>query len=452
MSAITYARTFQHAPLTNEIANPRFEMWLGGAILATFLFGSVGWASMAHLDAAIHSPAVVRVAGNRQTVQSSANGVVARIAVKEGQRVVAGQVLIDLTSTEASAQNDALASHVYALQAEIARIAAENSEISKVSMPTAWAALTEDDRALAMGALANEQSNLDAQRALLASQRAVLQQRIVQIGDQIGGYRQRQSANMQQMQLNKDELDQTQALFSKGYAPKTRVLALQRSAASITGEMGATAGEMARLQSQSGETRLQSLQLADERKRQNTDRLRQAETELQTALPQWRAAREQLERTRVRAPVAGSVIGLSVNTIGAVIGAGQKLLDIVPTVGDLVVEARVSQSDANDLKQGQSAKVQISGMRGRVLAPLAGTVTRVSADALTDEKTGQPYFSATVAVPRAELDRVSREAGIDGLVKPGTPVEMIITLRRRTALQYWLEPLLDRFSGALSEG
>jgi HlyD family secretion protein len=228
------------------------------------------------------------------------------------------------------------------------------------------------------------------------------------------------------------------------------VLGLQRSAATIDGDLGATDAEIARLRTSAGETRFQMLQLADTHAHDNTDRLRTAQSELGQVLPQWKAAREQVERSLVRAPVAGTVLGLAVNTVGGVAQPGQKLMDIVPSAGALEVEAQVSLGDANELRPGQAADVRVSGLRGRMLTPLHGQVARVSADSLTDEKSGRSFFTATVRVPRAAIDRLGRDAGIASL-KPGTPVDVAIPLVRRTALQYWIGPLTQRLQPALSE-
>jgi HlyD family secretion protein len=430
--------------------DPRTEMRIGGAIVGVFLFGFVGWSAIAHLDAAVHAPGSVRVSGNRQAVQSLAGGIVSRLDVREGDRVKAGQILVEFATTEALAQERSLARRAIGLQAEIARIRAEQTGAARIAPPAEWASLDGDERAEATRALAAEETNLAAARALRASERAVLRQRIAQTADQIGGYGERQRSNHRQGELNTQELDSVQQLYRQGYATRTRVLGLQRSAATIDGDIGATQAEIARLRTAAGETRFQMMQLDDQRAHDDSDRLRAAETELGQVLPQWKAAREQVERSLARAPVAGTVLGLVANTVGGVAQPGQKLMEIVPSSGALEVEAQVTLGDANELSAGQKADVRIMGLHGRNLPPLHGTVSRVSADSLTDEKTGRAYFTATVRVPRAELDRIGQEAGI-AAVKPGTPVDVAIPLGSRTALQYWIGPLAQRLRPALSE-
>ena len=453
MSVIARVMPFAARPPlgARAIHDPAFEIRAGGVLVGVFLLGFVGWAAVARLDAAVHMPGVVRVAGDRQAVQSLAGGIVTELDVREGDHVREGQPLVGFATTETLAQERSLASRVIGLQAEIARIHADQAGGSTVSAPPEWLELQGAEREAAARALASEQANLVAQRGLLDAERAVLRQRLAEVGHQIGGYDERQFSNHQQSVLNEDELDGVQQLYKKGYATRTRVLALQRSAASIEGDIGATDAEIARLRSSEGETRLQIMQLVDQREHDNTDRLRAAQTELESLLPQWKAAREQLARTTARAPVSGTVFDLRTNTVGGVAAAGQKLMEIVPDARALEIAAQVSIVDAADLHVGQQTDVRFAGLRGQRLAPLHGTISRVSADSLTDEHSGRSFFAVTVSVPRSELDRLSHEAGIDGSARPGTPMEMAAPLKPRTALEYWLGPLLSRMRPAMSE-
>jgi len=447
--ALRPATVLTGAPL--ETHDPRREIQIGTALIGLFVVGFLGWSAIAHLDSAVHSQGIVKVAGNRQAVQSMTGGVISAIHVRDGDYVTAGKILVEFASIEALAQERSLASRIFGLQAEIARIGAERAGNVVVTAPAEWSALSREDHALALRNLASEQGNLNAQRALMGSQWAVLQQRITQVGDQIQGYRERQLSNTRQSALNKDELEGVRQLYEKGFATRGRVLALQRSAAAIDGEIGGTVAEMARLRSSAGETRLQMMQLAEQRQRENADRLRTAQTDLNTLLEQWKTARDALARTRLRAPVSGTVISLSANTVGGVAGPGQTLMEIVPTKGELVVEAQVAPSDANDLHAGQRAELRLSSLRGRNPPLLHGRIERVSADSLTDEHSGRTYYTASIAVSRDQLAKVSSEMGIADSVRPGTPVEVIVPLKSRTALQYWIGPLTEKFSPALSE-
>jgi HlyD family secretion protein len=118
-------------------------------------------------------------------------------------------------------------------------------------------------------------------------------------------------------------------------------------------------------------------------------------------------------------------------------------MDIVPDRTPLVVEARFAPNDIDDLHTGQVATVRFTGLHDRDLPVLEGKLTRVSADSFVDEKTGQSFFTAEVAVPPEDVRIIQQRRGRDFELKPGMPVEILVPLRKRTALQYLLDPLTD---------
>ncbi len=118
-------------------------------------------------------------------------------------------------------------------------------------------------------------------------------------------------------------------------------------------------------------------------------------------------------------------------------------MDIVPDKAPLLIEARVSPNDADDLKAGQVAEVRLPTVHDRSLPTLQGKVTKVSADSFTDQRTGATYFTAEVAVPLGQLSSIEHKRDGAFALKPGLPVEVLVPLRKRTALQYLMEPLTD---------
>jgi HlyD family secretion protein len=126
-------------------------------------------------------------------------------------------------------------------------------------------------------------------------------------------------------------------------------------------------------------------------------------------------------------------------------------MDIVPDRAPLTIEARVAPAAADNVRPGQRANVRFDTLGLRSLAPLAGEVRRLSADAFTDERTGESYYTAEVFVPLSELRKIEEAGGADRL-RAGIPVSVEIPLRPRTALQYLLEPLTGTFRDSLNEG
>jgi HlyD family secretion protein len=185
---------------------------------------------------------------------------------------------------------------------------------------------------------------------------------------------------------------------------------------------------------------MQSLSVSSDRLQQIESDLKDTQSKLSEVLPKLVATRQQLEQATVRAPVTGQVVGLSVFTVGGVVAPGEKLMDIVPDGKQLIIQAQISPNDADDVFIGQRAQVRFTAVHDRSLPLFTGIVRTVSADSLTDEKTGRTFFRAEIEVPEAELKQVQSVLG-NGDLRPGLPVESMLTVRKRTALQYLLEPL-----------
>lgn len=425
--------------------DPRRDILLGGAVAAAFFVGLVGWAGFARMDAATNATGVVVVSGHRQTLQSRDGGVISALHVKEGQYVRAGDVLIEFAPAEVRAQERALTERVIDLQAELARLAAQQAGQSSMTAPPEFAGLSGEDRPIADLAMTAQQRALVAETGADAARHAVQRQRIAEAGQQELGYARQLEANHRQHELNAQELAGMRELAAKGYAPQTRVRALEGAAASLDGDAGSQTAEIARLKAFAGETRLATLQADQERAQQTAAEIRRADADLEQVAPQLQAAREQLKRTQLTAPVSGAVVGLTANTVGGVVGAGQRLMDIVPDKLPLIIEAQVAPRDANDLKVGQATQVRLGAASAHNMPVLHGVLSRMSADSVVDEHTGRAYFTADVTVPRAELARLSNADGQDAALRPGMPVDVVVPLRKRTALQFWLEPLSQRF-------
>jgi HlyD family secretion protein len=186
---------------------------------------------------------------------------------------------------------------------------------------------------------------------------------------------------------------------------------------------------------------LRQLEVEKSFKERSATELRDVEFALSELLPKYNAAKDQLERTRIRAPASGTVVGLSIFTVGGVITPGQRLMDIVPAKAMLIIEARVAPEDADDLSVGQAAEVRFSSLHERGLPILSGKLTRLSADSFTDEKTGESFYTAEVTVPPSELQVIRDVRGEKFALRAGMPVQVLVPLKKRTALQYAFEPL-----------
>ncbi|MDQ0252334.1 HlyD family secretion protein [Sphingomonas kyeonggiensis] len=439
------------APQARPFADPRGDIRMGVVIAALFFVLFLGAAAFVRLDAAAYAPGALVVSGQRQSVQHRDGGVVGKIHVREGQRVERGQLLVELAAAEVRAQERALASQAIRLLAQRARLEAEQLGRATITAPAQFASLSPEDRDEAALALKLQQTELSARTSVLAAQRGALDQRVVQSSQQGKGYGEQAVAAREQLRIIDDQIAALKPLADKGFVSQTRMRDLERARAELRGQGGQYSASAAQTRGAARESELQALEAERAFRERTASDLREVETSLGEVLPKWTAARDQLERTAIRAPTTGAVVGLSVFTPGGVIAPGQKLMEIVPERASLVIQARIAPDDADDLHVGQRALVKFSGLHERTLPNLEGQLTRLSADSFTDEKSGQSYFTGEVIVPHDQLKLIQQVRGKDFALRPGMPVQILIPLRKRTALDYAFEPLLGSFWASFRE-
>lgn len=425
--------------------DPTRELRFGGAVAIGFFVFFLGWAAVTRLDAGAYAQGVIAVAGNRQAVQHRDGGVVSAINVTEGQTVKKGQVLVEISAGEMRANERAMTGEVMTLLAQRARLNAERVLASSFAPPPEFASLPEEDKLLAAEAMTLQRQQFAARRGSVIAQRGVLTQRVGQLTEQIIGYERQLAANQEQQRLIGEELEGMRKLAAQGYAPVNRVRALERTEASLTGEDGSFRAQIARSGEAVGETRMQLLSIDRRMMEDVTSQLRDVEVRLDELQPKLFAIRNALAGAIVRAPASGKVVGLAVYTVGGVVPPGATLMEIVPQDRALVIEARVSPNDADDLKIGQETEIRFTSLHERDLPILKGKLVKLSADSFLDEKSGLRYFNAEVSVPPEEMERIRKVRGPRTGLQAGLPVEVLVPLRKRTALDYLLEPLLQTF-------
>ncbi len=434
-----------------EIANPRRDIRAGAIISFAFFVLFIGWAAFFRLDAAAHASGVLVVSGERQAVQHRYGGVVGAIFVREGQKVVRGQLLLQLSDPEVSAQARALRTQATQLLAERARLEAEQYDAGQVTPPTEFLALTGDARREAHVALERQAIELRERRAVLSAQRNALAERIDQSGQQGRGYGDQETATREQIRLIDEQLSAMQPLAEKGFVSKSRIRELGRARAALEGEQGQFRANVAQSRGAASETRLQIVEAERTFHERAAANMRDVETKLADVLPKLAAATEQLARTQIRAPATGAIVGLSVFTQGGVIGPGQLLMDIVPEHRPIRIEVRISPEDADDLEIGTTALIKFPGLHDRSLPDLIGVLSQFSADNITDERTAERYFTGQITVSPEQLAILRQARGADFALRAGLPVEALFPLRKRTALDYALEPLIGSFWGSFHE-
>jgi HlyD family secretion protein len=420
---------------------PDRDMRTGIIIAFLFFVVFLGWAAFARLDAAAYAPGRLTVEGQRQSVQHRDGGVIGAIFVKEGQHVRQGQPLMELAAADVRAQARMYSAQYIGLQAQRARLMAEQLGAGHVEWPAEFATLQGQEKEDAQEAIKLQTTQFVSRASVLTAQTGVLREQAGQVQETARGYRSQLAASTEQARLIGEELDSLRDVADKGFVSKSRIRALERARADLQGQEGQYSASIARSGAEAGENRLKALEAEKAYRERAASELRDVEFSLNEIAPKYRAAKDQLARLAIRAPATGIVVGLSVFTVGGVIAPGQKLMDIVPDHAGLVIEARISPEDIDDLKVGQDAQIRFNSLHERDLPIMDGRITRLSADSFQDEKTGQSFYTGEITVPSKELDIIRNRRGEDFNLKAGMPVQVLVPLRARTALQYALEPL-----------
>lgn len=419
---------------------------IGLVTLAIFLGGFGGWAVFTRLAGAIIAPGRIEVEQNRQVIQHPDGGVVAELQVKEGDRVLADQVLIRLDDSQLRSQLAIIEGQLFELMARRGRLDAERDGLATPVYDAelvAVAAVNPDVKSLMDG-----QTRLMAARAgTLAQQVDQLGKRKGQISAQIDGIAAQQTALTEQLALIEKELTDQQSLLDRGLAQAARVLALQREQSRLAGQVGELTAQKAQAEGRITEIDIEILRLDSGRREEAISALRDIQYRELELAEQRRALLEQLSRLDIRSPVSGIVYGMTVFATRAVIRPAEPVLFIVPQDRPLVIMSNVETINVDQVFPGQPVVLRFSALDQRTTPELNGSVTQLSADAFTDERTGVSYYKAEIALAPGELARLP--AGVTLI--PGMPVEAFIRTADRTPLEYLLKPLTDYLAKAFRE-
>lgn len=415
----------------------------GFLLIAAFFGGFGGWAAFAPLESAAIAPGVISVDSKRKTVQHLEGGIVANILVREGNAVKVGQPLVHLDDTQARAQLGLVTGQYRSAVALEARLEAELEGLDAIAFPEA---LTAAAGSADVDKLISTQNRLFRSRAeSLVNQTNILRQRIAQLREEITGTQAEMTAQDRQLALVGEELATTEQLLARGYERRPRLLDLQRQQAEITGARAQNKARIARAHQSIGEAELQITQLSNERLNEVVGQLRDVQSQIADLGEKMSSASDVLSRTVVTASVDGTVVNLQIATSGGVVAAGQPIMDIVPTDDSLIVEARLDPNDIDVVTLELPAQVRVSAFSQRTAPVLDGKVIYVSADRLTDERTGVPHYLVRVAL-------TPEQPGLKGLVlQPGMPAEVMIVTGQRTPLDYLVRPIMHSFGRALHE-
>jgi len=411
---------------------------LAGWIIIALFFGGIGsWAAIAPLNGAIVGNAIIKVDGNRKSVQHLDGGIVKDLRIKEGDKVNSGDVLIVLDETQARAEYDVLSQQYMVLRATEARLLTELDHGSELVMPEDL----KKEGSYFKSVWSGQVSQFDSRRAALEGQRNVIREKINQLGSQIVGGEAQVKAFTDQISSIRAEAKDIAPLVERGLIARPRILQLERTAFGLEGQIADATANIAKARQAIAEQQQQIAQLDNDRMADVTKDLRDTQAKMLEVIPKAMNAKAVLRRMEIRSPYAGRVVALTVFSVGGVIQRGEKILDIVPDQDSLTIEAQIAVEDISDIRPNMRAEVHLTAYKQRIVPIIHGDVIQVSADRLTDPKTNNPYYVAFVRIDAEELAAMPNIK-----LYPGMPATVMIPTIQRTALDYIVGPLVMSFN------
>ncbi|SFE32663.1 HlyD family type I secretion periplasmic adaptor subunit [Roseivivax sediminis] len=424
----------------------RAPMILGILVLLLLVGGFGTWAATTNISGAIIAGGQIEVDQNRQIVQHPDGGVVSEILVDEGDTVEAGDVLIRLDPTLLLSELTIVEDQYFELMARRARLQAERDEEDEVEFPSEVLEVAESDEEIA-DAVEGQRNLFTARNDSISREVEQLEKRAQQTADQIQGIEAQQEALTRQLDLIESELGDQQSLLDRGLAQASRVLALQREEANLSGRVGELRASKAQAEGRITEVEIEVLKLQTQRREQAISELRDLQYRERELAEERRALRERLNRLDITAPVGGIVYGLQVYTPRSVIRAADPVMYIIPQDRPLIITAQVPPIHVDKLFVSQEVTLRFSALDQRQTPELFGTVTQVSADSFTNEEQGTSYYRAEIVLSEGQIDRLPENTRL----VPGMPVEAFIRTADRTPLAYLVKPFSDYFAKAFRE-
>ena len=411
-----------------------------GCTLGVFLL----WALIARLDGAALASGIVSVESNRKTLQHLEGGIVRDIAVKDGELVREGQLLISLDPTRTESTGHLYRNQFAIALAQEARLLSERDGADAVVFPQAVMELA--GIPAIVRAMHDQREQFIVRRQVLAQSIEVANAQIEQANKEAEQNDIDNNTAKAMLASLKRELESVRFLFERNLVALSRLSALEREEARLEGVIANT---------EVGKTRLREKihELTGRRDKATKDYRQEAATQLGDLQKSITELRQQIiiasdthRRVELRAPITGAVQQLRIFTVGGVVRAGEPILDIVPISDSLVIKAKVSPLDADRVTVNMDAEIRFPSFRILGLQIIRGKVSAMSRDRLVDEVTRDPYFDAQIRVEREALPT----AIADKLVA-GMPAEVVIPTGERTVFNYLVTPIVERFQNSMRE-
>lgn len=401
-------------------------------LVGTLAFAGFGLAGVLPIEGAVIANGSVAVDTNVNMVRHPEGGVLTALRVREGERVVAGQLLMQLESATSAAGARSAASGLEQLLARRARLEAERDGAAALRFPGG----SESE------AMARERRLFDLRRRERDGAAAQLGERVHQQELQIEGYRTQIEALREQARLIRPELDGLRQLYAKQLVTINRINQMERTAAQLRGSEAALQASIAEARARIAEIRAQVLNRDEAARSEAARELAATIALLDEQQARSTAAGNAFARSLIRAPQSGVIDRIAYSTIGSAVPGGEPLIEIVPDRDALIVQARVKPQDVDQLRTGQGARVLLSGLDRQTTPELAGTVTFVSPALTHDPRSGEAFYRV----------RIKLADSVRTPLRPGMPAEVFVRTGSRSMLSFLLKPLLDQIRRGFRDG
>jgi protease secretion system membrane fusion protein len=419
----------------------RTGLWVLGIGFGGFLL----WAALAPLDEGVPTQGMVTLDTKRKAVQHLSGGIVKEVLVQEGEKVKEGQTLLRLDPAVAKSNYESVRQRYLGFRAMQSRLFAEQAGSDLIALhPDVKDAMGDP---LIKQQVSTQQQLIQARRASLAADLQGIEESVQGLREQLNSYQNILVQRRQQLSLLSEELNNTRSMVKEGYAPRNRQLELERMVAESNAAIADLTGNSLRVSRQIAELTQRSMARKQEYRKEVESQLADVTREVQSDAEKFIAVKADLDRMEIKAPAAGQVVGLSVQTVGAVLQPGQKLLDVVPENQTLLLEAHIPPHLIDKVHVGLPADIRFNSFAHSPQLVVEGKLLSVSGDLLSDPQAPQfAYYLARVQVTSEGMKTLGQRQ-----MQPGMPVEIVIKTGERSLLTYLMHPLLKRVAASLKE-
>ena len=256
----------------------------------------------------------------------------------------------------------------------------------------------------------------------------------------------RLAAKEEEIKLVGVERDKLNDLFAKQIVEYARVYSVHRDWARIRGERGEIISSIARAKVRTSEIRVQIIAVDQNASTEAQRDLRLIDARISELNERKLAIEDRLSRTEIRSPITGYVNELFVFTIGGVITPAARIATIVPEGVELKFEVKISPTDIDQVREGQSARVRLTSFNRTTTPELTARVAMVSPASVKDPSNGQEHYMAYLQLTTDAISKIK-----DMRLVPGMPAEVFISTKERTAASYLVKPFTDQMNRAFRE-